>query len=202
MRRAKRSVLGRAASALLIPVCLGSVPDDPATRTVRAALARAKQVADLEAPRSEKLVLLRGLSRELFDTGAMAQRAIGDVLQGRSPEEQEEFRELFSVFIVRAYLQKLLFFRDPRFGFARAEIGDDSTLVRTFVRSGPDEYYVDYEMYRIEGEWRATEIVVEGIGLIDNYGEQFASVIAASSFEELLEMLRRKTKRLIAKDGP
>ena len=185
---------------LTIPLVGQAITPDPATDAVRHALGKAQGIVGASQERSDKLAGLRGLSRELFDTEAMALRAIGSVLDQRPANERAEFLELFDVFIVRAYLQKLLFFREPRFGFARPEVEDEFTLVKTAILSADEKYYVNYEMREREGLWRANEVIVEGIGLIDNYREQFTSVLEASSFEELLEMMRRKTRRLRAKE--
>ena len=46
-----------------------------------------------------------------------------------------------------------------------------------------------------DGHWRATDIVVEGISITDNYREQFESLLRTHSFAELLERMRRKTRR-------
>ena len=56
------------------------------------------------------------------------------------------------------------------------------------------EYYVDYEMREREGRWVATDVIVENISLSDNYRAQFASLLRGRSFEELLELMRRKTR--------
>ena len=42
----------------------------------------------------------------------------------------------------------------------------------------------------------ATDVIVEGISLSDNYYEQFSSLLRGRSFEELLDLMRRKTRRL------
>jgi ABC-type transporter MlaC component len=133
MKNAARKLSKFAMLLATLVLALGSKPDDPATSAVRVTLVRAEEVAALEATRAKKLEMLRSLSREMFDTTAMAKFAIGDAINSRSVAEREEFFEIFDVFIVRAYLQKLLFFREPRFGFAPPQIKSDYTLVRTAV---------------------------------------------------------------------
>jgi ABC-type transporter MlaC component len=46
----------------------------------------------------------------------------------------------------------------------------------------------------------AADIIVEGVSLADNYGEQFESVLRNRSFEELLDLMRRKLHRLRESD--
>jgi ABC-type transporter MlaC component len=64
-----------------------------------------------------------------------------------------------------------------------------------------DVYHVTYEMRREGGRWLATNIIVEGVSLTSNYASQFASVLRDRSFEELLELMRRKVRGYRNPDG-
>ena len=205
--QASRAILGVATTALsstaapLLAALLLLAPHrleaqtDAAASAVRATLAAAERTAAGEGSRNEKLARLRELARTLFDTEAMAENALGDVLAARPPEEQKAFVSLYDEYVVRAYLQKLLFFRDPHFAVAPTErrpAGD--ALVRTRIRTERDEYSVDYVLREAGGRWRATDIVVEGVSLSHNHGEQFRSLLRHESFEELLDRMRRKVE--------
>ena len=166
-----------------------------AARAVRETLAAAERTVAGEGSHNEKLARLREIARTLFDTEAMAENALGDVLAALPPEEQQAFFRLYDEYVVRAYLQKLLFFRNPHFTVAPTErrpTGD--ALVRTHIRTERDEYSVDYVLREVGGRWMATDIVVEGVSLSHNHGEQFRSLLRNESFEELLERLRRKVE--------
>jgi ABC-type transporter MlaC component len=39
-------------------------------------------------------------------------------------------------------------------------------------------------------------VIVEGMSLSENYREQFSSLLRGRSFEELLDLMRRKTNQL------
>ena len=69
-------------------------------------------------------------------------------------------------------------------------------IVGSKVITTKDEYYVDYEMRELNGRWVATDVIVEGISLSDNYYEQFSSLLRGRSFDELLDLMRRKTRRV------
>ena len=186
----------RWAGLLLLPVLLGAAPEDEALEVVKETLAAARAAVTGEGTRDEKLVSLRAVAREMLDTRAMGRRALGAVLATQTPEQQEEYFELFDHVIVRAYLQKLLLFREPRFGYREPRTRGELVLVRTKIVTSNDEFYVDYEMREREGRWLATDVIVEGVSLSENYHEQFTSLLRGRSFEELLELMRRKTDRL------
>jgi len=168
---------------------------DPAVEAVRQTLGKAATAAQGEATRNEKLAQLRELSRQLFDGGAMGRRALGDVLDRQTPEQQASFLRLFDDFMIRAYLQKLLFFRNPRFAYAEPEPRGEETLVRTRIVTRKDDYFVDYLMHQREDRWYASDVIVEGISLTENYGAQFRSMLEHESFDELLERLQLKIDR-------
>jgi phospholipid transport system substrate-binding protein len=181
---------------LALPLLLAPVvPEDP-DGPVRTTLARAREVVLGEASRSEQLAALHDLARELLDTRDMGRRALGTTLAAQPSAQQEEFFELFDEFIVRAYLRRLILFRNPRFAFRPTRADGDAAKVRTKILTENDEFYIDYEMHRRDGRWLATDIVVEGISLCDNYGEQFTSVLRNRTFGELLDLMRRKLRVL------
>ena len=102
--------------------------------------------------------------------------------------------------VLRAYLQKMLFFRDPRFAYADPKIEGEEAIVYTKILAGGDAYFVDYAMHRNEGEWVALDVVIEGMSLMDNYRSQFANLLKNRSFEELLQLMRRKRPRYAKAD--
>jgi phospholipid transport system substrate-binding protein len=195
--------VGRRALVLMLvlaPALLGAAPADEALAVVRKTLAAALEIVRAGGTRDEKLVSLRAVARDMLDTRAMGRRALGDVLAAQPPQQQEEYLELFDHLIVRAYLQKLLLFRNPRFSYQPPRRDGDVVIVRTKIVTPKDEYQVDYEMREREGRWVATDVIVEGIGLTENYREQFSSLLRDRSFAELLDLMRRKTQ-LVRESG-
>jgi phospholipid transport system substrate-binding protein len=163
---------------------------------VKATLTRAKTVVTGEGTHNEKLDALRDLAGDLLDTKTMAVRAIGDALEEQTPEKQEEFISLFEHLIVRAYLQKLLFFRNPDFEYVKEELTDRIGKVYTKILTTKDEFLVDYPMRHENGRWVATDVIVERASLTRNYHNQFTKLLERQSFEDLLNRMRGKIDRL------
>jgi ABC-type transporter MlaC component len=122
----------------------------------------------------------------------MGRRAIGDVLAAQPPAQQKEYLELFDTLIVRAYLQKLLLFRSPRFLYGQPRRAGDDVVVPTRIATPKDEYRVDYDMRNGDGRWMAIDVLVEDISLTDNYRSQFAALMRDRTFAELLAVMRAK----------
>src|SRR5262245_38510886 len=188
---------GRPALVLMLvlaPALVGAAASDEAVAAVKKTLTAALDVARAGGTQDEKLVALRALAREMLDTRAMGRRAIGDALAAQPPKQQEEYFELFDQLIVRAYLQKLLLFRDPHFDYREPRDQGDVVIVGTQIVTAKDAYQVEYAMRQREERWLATDVIVEGISLTDNYRSQFASLLRDHSFEELLDLMRRATR--------
>lgn len=168
---------------------------DPVT-AVEASLARAHAIAVREDERRDRLSALHAVARTLVDTEEMGRLAAGDAFATAAASERREFLALFDELIVRSYLQKLLFFRTPRFAVGRAERVGDSIVVHTRIETKKDEFYVDYEMRERDASWKATDIIVEGVSLRESYASQFRSLLRSRTFEELVTLMRRKVRGL------
>jgi phospholipid transport system substrate-binding protein len=178
----------------LVPAVSGAAGSDDAVTVVRKTLHAALEIAHTGGSQDEQLNALRALARDILDTRAMGRRAIGDVLAAQPAERQEEYFDLFDQLIVRAYLQKLLLFRNPRFGYREAQSQGDIVIVGTKIITSKDEYHVDYQMRERDGRWLATDVIVEGISLTENYRAQFSSLLRDHSFDELLDLMRRTAR--------
>jgi phospholipid transport system substrate-binding protein len=189
-----------ALALLLAPALLrAATPAEDAAAAVRRTLDAALATAAAQKTRDENLTALRTVARDFLDTKAMGRRAIGDKLSAQPPAEQAEYLDLFDELLVRAYLQKLLLFKSPRFLYGAPRRAGDAVIVPTRIATAKDEYAVDYEMRENGGRWLATDVIVEGISLADNYREQFASLLRDRTFAELLDVMRTKLGR--AKPG-
>jgi phospholipid transport system substrate-binding protein len=103
-----------------------------------------------------------------------------------------EFQRLFHDFFVRTYTQRLLLFDAPDFAYGAEAVTGDDAKVGTEVVTPNDRFAVDYTLHRSATGWRATDIVVEGVSLAQNFRAQFDAAVAKDSFQGLLERLRAK----------
>jgi len=176
-------LLGRPAAA--------AEPEGPLALT-RSVLTRSNEIVRGSGDRKEKLAALSELLRGFLDTEALADRAAHKHLEGRSREEVAEFQRLFHDFFVRTYTQRLLLFDAPDFAYGAETITGDEARVATEVVTPNDRFPVDYTLRRRADGWRATDIVVEGVSLAQNFRAQFDAAVAKDSFQGLLERLRAK----------
>lgn len=189
---------------LLVGTLLPGLPAasaEPPLEAVRVVLERASAIMADGQPRNERILALHAVARELLDTRTMGRRVLGRRLTEETPELQQRFHVLFDELIVRAWLQRLLLFEQPRFEYVGVSTQREKPVVHTKIRTEVDAYGIDYPMRLRREAWQATDIRVEGISLLKNYRSQFTHLLEHQSFEEVLERMERKVK-VLSKDGP
>ena len=188
-----RRLIAIACVVLTPALSFGGSADD-AVAAVKKTLDTALAIAQSPGTREEHLVELRKAARDFLDTRAMGRRAAGDALAAQPAAQQQAFLEVFDELIVRAYLQKLLLFRSPRFTYDAPRPRGEQVIVPTRIVTSKDEYRVDYPMRESGGRWLAYDVVVEDISLTDIYKDQFATLLRDRSFTELIDLMRAKVR--------
>jgi phospholipid transport system substrate-binding protein len=200
MARRAATLLGVLLVALVVRPAPASPTDDPLALT-RDVLGRSNVIVRGDGDHAQKLAALTELLRGFLDTEALARLAAGPHLEGRSPEEVDEFLALFHAFFVRTYVQRLLLFDAPDFTYGDETITGDEARVPTHVVTPGDRFAVDYTLHRTPAGWRVTDIVVEGVSLARNFRSQFDTAVARDSFQGLLDRLRAKVATAPAEKG-
>jgi len=145
-----------------------------------------------EARVVERRTSIRAIVAEIFDFRELSQRALGPHWQGRTPNERDEFSQLFADLLERAYIDKIeLYSGAERIQYTGEVLdGDQVATVRTrIVTKQGTEIPVDYRMRRIGDRWLVYDVAIEGVSLVANYRAQFNRIIQRSSYKGLVEQL-------------
>lgn len=145
-----------------------------------------------EARAVERRTSIRAIVAEIFDFRELSQRALGPHWQGRTPNERDEFSQLFADLLERAYIDKIeLYSGAERIQYTGEVLdGDQVATVRTrIVTKQGTEIPVDYRMRRIGDRWLVYDVAIEGVSLVANYRAQFNRIIQRSSYKGLVEQL-------------
>ncbi len=129
----------------------------------------------------------------MFDWSAMSETALRGHWARRSPAERTEFTKLFSDLFARAYLSRIHLVDARQFQYLGDTTSGEQGTVKTkvFTKRG-SALDVDYLVHSAAAghRWLVRDVKVEGISLMDNYRVQFDTIIAKSSYEELVNRLR------------
>ena len=158
----------------------------------RATLEQARAIVSSDQNHNDKLAALSVLFTKFLDTDAMGRAALGKHWSSFTPQQQKEFLVLFRRLFQRTYVQELLLFDKPRFGYVGETRLDGEAIVNTKIITPRDEFSVVYQL-RPEGElWQVTGITVEDVSLTANLGSQLNDLLSRDSVEDVLNLMQRK----------
>jgi phospholipid transport system substrate-binding protein len=153
------------------------------------AIAEAHQGDAQKGVRRDKL---RTLINPKFNFAEMAKRSLGPNWNEITPEEQKDFTAVFSELLARTYLSKIETVKPGMVKVESEQIESPRAVVKTTVTSKGDTFPIDYKMSIHDNTWQVYDVVIENIGLVANYRNEFSGVIRKEKFDGLMAKLRKK----------
>ena len=150
----------------------------------------------------ERHAAVRKIAEEVFDYPDTARRALGTHWNARTPQERQEFVQLFAELLDRAYLGKIELYQGEKVRYVGESASGDDVLVKTMiVTNRGSEVPVDYRMHRKDGRWLVYDVIIEGVSLIANYRTQFNKIVQTESYPALVQRLKEKEAEPAASPG-
>jgi phospholipid transport system substrate-binding protein len=151
----------------------------------------------------ERRAAVRKIASEVFDVQETAQRALGPHWQQRTPQERQEFVQLFAELLEQTYISKIDLFGGERLRFTDEKVDGENAIVRAKVMTKQQaEVPVEARMLRKGDRWLIYDILIENISLVGNYRAQFDRIIRTSSYEDLVKRLRTRGEFLRESERP
>jgi phospholipid transport system substrate-binding protein len=69
---------------------------------------------------------------------------------------------------------------------------DNKAFVQTDVTYKGDTFGLDYKLIDRSGTWKVYDVIIENIGLVANYRNEFAGIMRKEKFSGLLSKLEKK----------
>jgi phospholipid transport system substrate-binding protein len=196
-------VVGALLSSLLLVSAISTVqagePQEKVRETVNAVLAvlqdKSLQGPDNTGRRREKM---RQAVFQRFGFEEMAQRALGQYWQKRTPAEKKEFIGLFGELLERSYVNKIESYSGEQMvQYTKETIEKDGyASVQTAVVNKRDlNVEVVYRLLQRDGNWQVYDVIIEGVSLVNNYRTQFHNIVNQESYEALVKKLKLKLEQ-------
>jgi phospholipid transport system substrate-binding protein len=99
---------------------------------------------------------------------------------------------VFSELLARTYLSKIETVKPGMVKVDGENVDSNKAVVKTIVTSKGDNFPIDYKLMFTDGRWQVYDVVIENIGLVANYRNEFAGIIRKDTFAGLMERLRQK----------
>jgi len=142
---------------------------------------------------------LKELINGVIDFRVMGQRALGAHWDDLSDEQRDEFVSVFRD-VVRAQSMSDLGVYNSKVTYDQIEVHGDSAFVRTSTKYEGRTTPVEYVLERRDGEWRAEDIIVDGVSTAEGYARSFQTVVRQRGFDTLMKSLHKKRKKVMEKN--
>jgi phospholipid transport system substrate-binding protein len=107
-------------------------------------------------------------------------------------QEQQEFVGLFTEFLTATYIDQIHSYAGEEVKFLTERLEGDYAEVKSIMVGKKTEMPLDYRLMKKGDDWKAYDVVVDGISLVRNFREQFSSILKSSSYGNLVLILRGK----------
>jgi phospholipid transport system substrate-binding protein len=146
-----------------------------------------------DAHAKERREKLREVIYPRFDFREMARRSLGAHWKQRTREEQEEFVKLFASLLEEAYLDKIESYNGQKVEYVSEKQDKGFAQVDTKITDAQGRAFtLDYRLRDERGNWKAYDVVIENVSLVNNYRSQFNRLLAKSSYQDLVLALKQK----------
>jgi phospholipid transport system substrate-binding protein len=127
----------------------------------------------------------------------MTALAVGRSWRSATPEQQKQLQTEFRSLLVRSYANAFAAAKDRtiRVKPVRMEAADTEATVNTeLVPKRGDPVTVGYRLEKAADGWKAYDVNILGVWLVDNYRNQFTQEINAKGVDGLIKSLAEKNK--------
>jgi phospholipid transport system substrate-binding protein len=187
--------LGVSVDLSLARPALGAGPQEHVQTTLNAVSAILGN-PDLQGPEkdSERKERIRHIILEAFDFQEMAREVLGTYWGKLTPQQHDEFTDLFGTLFERSYNRLVLRFlgeRSTTYGTESIQ-QERATVTTTLISKRDAKLPVDYQLIRHGEQWKIYDVVIDGISLAMNYRAQFSKILRTSSYETLVQRIKTK----------
>jgi phospholipid transport system substrate-binding protein len=140
----------------------------------------------------ERGTQLKRIAGSRFDYGEMAKRSLGGQWDKLDERQRQEFVDLFTEFVTATYMEKIHAYSGEEVTFLNERLDGTYAEVKSIMVGKKTEIPISYRLLLKGDDWKAYDVIVDGISLVRNYREQFTTILRSSSYEHLLQILREK----------
>jgi phospholipid transport system substrate-binding protein len=162
-----------------------------------------KMLAKMQTPefkalqKDAKLTEISKIINDVFDYQELSRRTLGREWKKFKPDQQKEFVSLFEELLQGIYADRILAYTSEKIEFGKeTELKKGRVEVESYIITlNNKKVPLFYRMSNKTGQWRVYDIVIEGVSMIKNYRGQFRQILSKKKPEDLLQTLRKKTKK-------
>jgi phospholipid transport system substrate-binding protein len=146
--------------------------------------------------KEEQRELLCHMAARVFDVREFSRRVLASKWRLFSPEQRNEFVEVFSEFLCKYYITRLQKrYKDEKVIYLSQHfVGKRVALVRVNVLWKGLEVPVEVRMFAHHSTWKIYDIIVFGISGVKNYRAQFQALLRYDTPSQVIGRIRRRIR--------
>ena len=146
---------------------------------------------DESLDKAERDVQIIALVAPIFDYPTMARLSLGKKHWPQlNPGEKTSFSDLFIDRLQQSFLEKLDIYTDEKVLYGELLKKGKKVHVPTTLVSKDSRIEMLYKMYRTAEGWKAYDVEISGVSVIQTYRSQFDGVLSDGTIDDLLEKLK------------
>ena len=146
------------------------------------------------------------------DFDKIAQLVVGKYWRTASADEKNEFKQEFKKLLVRTYSRAFFDFDQWTVRFLPLNMENavkkvkntEAVIVKTeILQPGKQAFSLNYRMWKVDGEWKVYDMMIEGISLVKNYRKSIGTRIKkpGSTLATVTEFLAKKNSDALARES-
>ena len=141
--------------------------------------------------------------RDFLDIDELGKRAMVDQWTKLKPDEQTEFLNTLRSLIEDNYVRGLRANLEYSVEYTGESTDKDgnvivTTEIHTKRHGRPYNIEVDYVLKKEGDKWKAWDVKTDGVGLVENYRQQFDKIIEKDGFKGLIAKMKKKQSEAAA----
>jgi len=151
----------------------------------------------LEGPEkaAERKRLVREAVSDQFNRREMSRRTLARHWRERTEEEKKEFIKLYGKLLEQTYLDRVEGYSGEKVFYEGAEVDGKYGVVKAKILTVQGtKIAVEYRLMKTGDDWLVYDVSIEGVSLVNNYRNQFNSIIVRSSYKDFIKKLKAKVE--------
>jgi phospholipid transport system substrate-binding protein len=182
--------------ALGIACVAGAAAPSGPLATVKAASDRIIAIlSDSKVPRRERWSHIAPVIAEHFDFQSMSRSILSQQWKSATPEQQRQFVDYFSQHIESTYRSRIEAYSGQRIEYKAEKIRGERAAVDSIIHTDTTRIPVSYYLRQgRNGSWKAYDVTIEGVSLVNSYRETYAAIAKTSGISGVLAHVERRAR--------
>jgi len=137
-----------------------------------------------------------GSVRDFLDIDELGKRALADQWSKGTPAQQQEYLSTLRALIEDNYIKGLRSNLEYTVDYTGESIENGNPVVVTQINTKrhnrPYKIEVDYVLKKDGDKLKAWDVKTDGVGLVENYKEQFNKIVEKDGFAGLISKMKKK----------